>query len=333
MTFAIAILNYNGSILLKRFIPDIIKNCEGARIYLIDNNSSDLSVSFLKKNYSQVSVIQLDSNYGYARGYNLGLKKINEDVVVFLNNDAVFKDKESFTELCKTFISNKSISIAQPRILDYNNKDKYEYAGASGGYLDLLCYPFCRGRIINKIESSEKYKTTREIFWASGSCFAIRKVIFNELNGFDGDFFCHMEEIDLCWRLKHIKPNHKIITLGKSTVYHIGGGTMQYDSTKKSYLNFRNSIMMMIKNLPQSYIIPVLFLRFISDIIIMLYHLVFLKFKLSFTIISAYFYNIINFKRNFSKRSHMKKYKYYYYCRSILLEYYFFQKKSFSSLK
>ena len=333
MTFAIAILNYNGSILLKRFIPEIIKNCEGAKIYMIDNNSTDLSVSFIKKNYSQVSVIQLDSNYGYASGYNLGLKKINEDVVILLNNDAVFKDKESFSELCKTFLSNKSISIAQPRILDFNNRDKYEYAGASGGYLDFLCYPFCRGRIINKIESSEKYKTTREIFWASGSCFAIRKVIFNELNGFDDDFFCHMEEIDLCWRLKHIKPNHKIITIGKSTVYHIGGGTMQYDSPKKSYLNFRNSIMMMIKNLPKSYIIPVLFLRFIFDLLIVLYHLVFLKFKISFSIISAYFYNIINFKHNFSKRSHNKKYKYYYYCRSILLEYYFFQKNSFSSLK
>ena len=116
MTFAIAILNYNGSILLKRFIPEIIKNCEGARIYLIDNNSTDLSVSFIKKNYSQISVIQLDSNYGYASGYNLGLKKINEDVVVFLNNDAVFKDKESFSELCKTFVSNKSMGAPRARV-------------------------------------------------------------------------------------------------------------------------------------------------------------------------------------------------------------------------
>ena len=201
MTYAVAILNYNGSILLRKFISKVVKNCSDAVIYIIDNNSNDSSVEFINKNYPDIIIIKLDNNYGYAKGYNEAVKYIDEDVIIFLNNDAVFLDSDSFSTIKKTFESNEMISIAQPRILDYNNQDKYEYAGASGGYLDFLGYPFCRGRILGNIEKSDKYNTTREIFWASGSCFIIRKSIFKLLNGFDEDFFCHMEEIDLCWRL------------------------------------------------------------------------------------------------------------------------------------
>ena len=228
MTYAVAILNYNGSILLRKFISKVVKNCSDAVIYLIDNNSTDSSVEFINKNYPDIIIIKLDNNYGYAKGYNEAVKYIDEDVIIFLNNDAVFLDSDSFSTIKKTFESNEMISIAQPRILDYNNQDKYEYAGASGGYLDFLGYPFCRGRILGNIEKSDKYNTTREIFWASGSCFIIRKSIFKLLDGFDEDFFCHMEEIDLCWRLKNLDSSYKIITIGKANVYHVGGGTMQY---------------------------------------------------------------------------------------------------------
>ena len=153
MTFAIAILNFNGSVLLKRFIPKIIENCSEAKLYVIDNNSNDNSVELISEKYPEINLIRLDNNYGYAKGYNLGIKKIDEDVIFFLNNDAVFLDKDSFKYICETFKSNLNICVAQPRIIDYNNHDKYEYAGASGGYLDLLGYPFCRGRIVNTIES------------------------------------------------------------------------------------------------------------------------------------------------------------------------------------
>ena len=333
MTFAIAILNYNGSILLKKFIPKVIENCNGAKVYLIDNNSSDSSVDFISKNYPEIDVIKLSDNFGYAKGYNEGVKEIDEDVICFLNNDAVFLEKDSFNQICKTFKSNENICIAQPRIIDYNDHDSYEYAGASGGYIDLLGYPFCRGRIINNIENSEKYKTTREVFWASGSCFIIRKKIFHNIGGFDESFFCHMEEIDLCWRLKNMDSKCKIVTIGKSKVYHIGGGTMHYDNPKKNYLNFRNSIMMMIKNLPRKYLIPVIIFRLFSDLIIVIFYIFTLKISLSFSILRAYYHNIINLRINLLKRNNTKMINNYYYSKSILIAYYIFGRKTFSSLK
>ena len=333
MTFAIAILNHNGSVLLKRFVPKVIENCQDAQIYIIDNKSSDDSIDLISKNYPEINIIELNSNHGYAEGYNEGVKLITEDVIIFLNNDAVFLDKQSYNEIYKTFNSNDDISIAQPRIIDYDNHDKYEYAGASGGYIDLLGYPFCRGRIINNVESAEKYRTTREIFWASGACFVIRRKIFNKLNGFDNDFFCHMEEIDLCWRLKNTDKDKKIVTIGKSQVFHIGGGTMQYDNPNKNYLNFRNSIMMLIKNLPLSYLVPVIIFRILFDLIILIFSILTLNFNLSFSILNAYYFNLINLRINFLKRNKSKKSKKYYYCKSILISYYLLGKKTFSSLK
>ena len=333
MTYAVAILNYNGSILLRKFISKVVKNCSDAAIYLIDNNSNDSSVEFINKNYPDIITIKLDNNYGYARGYNEAVKYIDEDVIIFLNNDAVFLDSDSFSTIKKTFESNEMISIAQPRILDYNNQDKYEYAGASGGYLDFLGYPFCRGRILGNIEKSDKYNTTREIFWASGSCFIIRKSIFNLLNGFDEDFFCHMEEIDLCWRLKNLDSSYKIITIGKANVYHVGGGTMQYGENRKNYLNFRNSLVMLIKNLPKKYFIFSLFLRFISDLFILIFSVLLFRFGLSFSILSAYYFNILNFRKSLLKRKKgLVSYK-YFICFSILINYYFLGKKTFSSIK
>ena len=333
MTYAVAILNYNGSILLRKFIPKVVKNCSDAAIYLIDNNSNDSSVEFINKNYPDIIIIKLDNNYGYAKGYNEAVKYIDEDVIIFLNNDAVFLDSDSFSTIKKTFESNEMISIAQPRILDYNNQDKYEYAGASGGYLDFLGYPFCRGRILGNIEKSDKYNTTREIFWASGSCFIIRKSIFKLLNGFDEDFFCHMEEIDLCWRLKNLDSSYKIITIGKANVYHVGGGTMQYGENRKNYLNFRNSLVMLIKNLPKKYFIFSLFLRFISDLFILIFSVLLFRFGLSFSILSAYYFNILNFRKSLSKRKKgLVSYK-YFICFSILINYYFLNKKTFSSIK
>lgn len=333
MTFAVAILNYNGSILLKKFIPKLIKNCHHAKIYVIDNKSTDSSLSSLSKFSDKINVIKLPFNYGYAKGYNEGVKQIKEDVIVFLNNDAVFLENKSFNEIYKIFNKDDHISIAQPRIINYNNVEKYEYAGASGGYIDFFGYPFCRGRILNTIENSDKYQSTREIFWASGSCFIIRKDIFNLLDGFDEDFFCHMEEIDLCWRLKNLNSKYKIITIGKSKVYHIGGGTMNYGTYKKNYLNFRNSYMMLIKNLPKKYFFVSIFFRTLIDFFIFLISLITFRFKIAFPIISAYYYNLINLRNNIKKRNVIETNFKYFYTKSILVNYYFFAKKIFSTIK
>ena len=332
MTYAVAILNYNGSILLRKFISKVVKNCSDAVIYLIDNNSTDSSVEFINKNYPDIIIIKLDNNYGYAKGYNEAVKYIDEDVIIFLNNDAVFLDSDSFSTIKKTFESNEMISIAQPRILDYNNQDKYEYAGASGGYLDFLGYPFCRGRILGNIEKSDKYNTTREIFWASGSCFIIRKSIFKLLNGFDEDFFCHMEEIDLCWRLKNLDSSYKIITIGKADVYHVGGGTMQYGGNRKNYLNFRNSLVMLIKNLPKKLMFVSLTGRFFIDFIILIVSLITLNFKVVKGIIKAYFFIIMNLINIFKLRSSRNSNFKFYYCKSIFYNFFFKRKKFFSEI-
>lgn len=333
MTSAVAILNYNGLNLIKLFLKDNIKNTPNAKIYLIDNNSSDDSVKYVKTTFPDVKIIQLKKNFGYAGGYNESIKDINEDLIFFLNNDAVFLDNKSFLDIIEVFEKNKKISVAQPSIIDFNNKKKYEYAGASGGFIDFFGYPFCRGRIVENIENSDTYNTTREVFWASGCCFVVRNKVFRELNGFDSDFFSHMEEIDFCWRLKNKNDNDKIISVGKSTVYHVGAGTLNYNSSKKYYLNFRNSLFMLLKNVPSKYLVFVMISRIFFDFGISI--ILFLKFKprLSISILKAYSYLLFNLFSVIKKRSKSKKIDNYHYCFSLLINYYLRNLKSFSSFK
>ena len=198
MKIAIVILNWNGVKLLEEFLPSVVNFSEDNPIYIIDNNSDDLSVDFIKKNHPNINIIVNNENFGYAKGYNEGLKKVDEEVYCLLNND-VQVTKGWLNPIIKEFESDNSLAVVQPKVLDYKNKNKFEYAGAAGGFIDYYGYPYCRGRIFDSVElDNGQYDQNIDIFWASGACFFIKKEVFNNLKGFDENFYCHMEEIDLC---------------------------------------------------------------------------------------------------------------------------------------
>ena len=260
---SIVLLNWNGKKLMQKFLPTLIKNSKGIDIYVVDNNSNDDSVKYLQENFKHVKIIQHKKNLGYAKGYNDGIKNIKTKYLVLINSDI-----ETTKNWCLPIIDlmEKQIKIAacQPKVLDYNNKNYFEYAGASGGVIDLFGYPFCRGRIFNFLESDKsQYDDDKEVFWATGACLFIKKSSFDEVNGFDEDYFAHQEEIDLCWRLKN--KGYKIMVCPKSVVYHVGGGTLEKSSSFKTYLNFRNNLLTLYKNLTRTELIWILPVRFILD--------------------------------------------------------------------
>ena len=295
MRLAVAILNWNGKKLLEEFLPSVIQHTKNADIYVIDNASMDDSVSYLKANYPSVKIVQNLGNYGFAKGYNEGLKHIQSDIYCLLNSDV--EVTANWTEpIMELFQKDQSIAAVQPKILDYKNKTHFEYAGAGGGYMDKFGYPFCRGRVFWTLEEDKgQYNDTVECFWATGASLFIRKEDFFRQKGFDEDFFAHMEEIDLCWRLKN--ENRKIYYCGSSTVYHLGGGTLQKNNPRKTYLNFRNSLNMYLKNLPKDQLFPIIFSRLtldgISAIVFMFYE--------GFGHLWAIFMSHMHFYRDFSK--------------------------------
>ena len=263
MKTAVAILNWNGENLLKKFLPGVIENSPQAEIYIIDNASTDQSLSLLNKHFPQVKIISLDKNYGFAGGYNLGIKKIEADNIVLLNSD-VEVTKNWLVPLVEHMESHPETFALQPKIKDYKNKKMFEYAGAAGGFLDFFGYPYCDGRKFFKIEEDKgQYDKEKEIFWASGACMMIKKKDFEKAGGFDESYFAHQEEIDLCWRLHH--QGRKIKYIPSSTVYHVGGASLDSQNPYKTYLNFRNNLITLLKNLPPALIFPVIFLRLILD--------------------------------------------------------------------
>jgi GT2 family glycosyltransferase len=245
---AVVILSWNGIEWIKTFLPTIIDKSSNANIYVADNASSDGTVDYIKENFTNVNVIQNYSNEGYAKGYNDALKNLNEKYFVLINSDIEVTDNW-LNPIIDLMEDNIDIAACQPKILDYNNRNKFEYAGASGGYIDTLGYPYCRGRIFSDLEEdNNQYDDIKEVFWASGACLFVRSENFKEVNGFDNDFFAHQEEIDLCWRLKN--SGYKVMVNPQSVVYHVGGGTLNSSSPFKTYLNFRNNLFMLYKNLP-----------------------------------------------------------------------------------
>lgn len=260
---AIVILNWNGKSWLEKFLPTVVKYSPEAAIYVIDNASSDNSISYLKSSFPDIRVIENEKNHGFAGGYNVGLKKISEPIYCLLNSD-VEVTENWISPVLNLFEKDANIAAIQPKILDYNRKEYFEYAGAGGGLIDNLGYPYCRGRIFENIEKDQgQYDDETEIFWASGCCLFIRAQDFWIENGFDERFFAHQEEIDLCWRL--INSGKKIFYTGKSTVYHVGGGTLNKQNAQKTFLNMRNNLSMMLKNLPFPQMIIVLFFRLSLD--------------------------------------------------------------------
>ncbi len=263
MDLAIVILNWNGKNWLEKFLPSVIEHSKNSFIYVIDNCSTDYSISFLRENFPTIKIIHNKENHGFAGGYNAGLKKIDHEFYCLLNSD-VEVTENWLTPIQNIFASDPQIAAVQPKILDFNNRNYFEFAGAGGGFIDNLGYPYCRGRVFEKIEKDQgQYDDEVEIFWASGCCFFIRSEDFWAQNGFDARFFAHQEEIDLCWRLKN--SGNKIYYTGKSTVYHVGGGTLNKQSPQKTFLNMRNNLSMILKNTPLFSGIFLIFFRMILD--------------------------------------------------------------------
>ncbi len=247
-TVAVVILNYNGAPFLRQFLPAVIEHSEGAEIIVADNASTDQSIEIVKTEFPQVRLIQLKNNYGFCGGYNRALQEVNADYYVLLNSD-VEVTAHWLQPLINLLDEQTKVAAVQPKIKSFHNKAFFEYAGAGGGFIDSLGYPFCRGRVFDEVEKDlGQYNDTREIFWATGACMVVRSKLYHQLGGLDEDFFAHMEEIDLCWRLK--RQGHTIYYVGESTVYHVGGGTLSKVNPRKTYLNFRNGLSLLIKNLP-----------------------------------------------------------------------------------
>jgi len=264
---AIVILNWNGEKFLRKFLPTLISNTDAeiARICIIDNASTDGSVDFLSKQFPQIQLVRLDNNYGFAGGYNRGLKEIDAKYFMLLNSD-VEVGKDWISPLVELMENEPTIGICGSKLLDYNNRGKFEYAGAAGGYIDKYGYPFCRGRLFESIEEDNgQHDSLSDCLWISGAALFIRSKLFFDVGGFDDDFFAHQEEIDLCWRVQNF--GYRVVCEPKSTIYHVGGGALPKSNPFKTYLNFRNNLYLVLKNLPNKEVGRVLFVRFFLDMV------------------------------------------------------------------
>ena len=336
MKVAIVILNWNGKNFLEKFLPSVIQyNWHNAELIVADNASTDDSVSFLTTNYPQVKIIKNTVNGGFAKGYNDALKQIEAEYFVLLNSDVEVTSNwiEPVIQLMDT---DESIAACQPKIKNYNKKTYFEYAGAAGGFIDKYGYPFCRGRIFENIEEDTgQYNDTQEVFWATGACLFIRAKLFSQLDGFDEDFFAHMEEIDLRWRLKNL--GYKIMYCADSTVFHVGGGTLNKSSSFKTFLNFRNNMMMLFKNSPPGYFYLKLIIRFILDGVAGLKFLFSGEFSNFMAVIKAHFSFYASFNKTLKKRKQLQKQIKKYattavYLHSIIVDYFLRGKKTFKEI-
>ena len=251
MKVAVVILNYNGRKFLEAFLPNVIANCDPnmTEIIVADNASMDDSVAFMREHFPEIRLIENGSNGGFSTGYNLTLRQIEAQYYVLLNSDIEVTPRwiEPVVELMD---AHPEIAACQPKILSYYHKEQFEYAGACGGFIDKFGYPFCRGRVFQNLEDDKgQYDNPCEVFWATGACMFVRADLYHQIGGLDDSFFAHMEEIDLCWRLKN--AGYKVYCCPQSKVYHIGGGTLPKNSPRKTYLNFRNNLSLLVKNLPE----------------------------------------------------------------------------------
>jgi len=260
---AVVILNWNGKKFLEKFLPSVVKYSHGAEVIIADNQSSDDSVDFLKTHYPHLRLIQNPKNNGYAGGYNEALSQIDAEYFILLNSDIEVTDNWVMP-IINRMDEDPTIGSAQPKLRSYFQQEEFEYAGAMGGYIDKYGYPFCAGRIFANLEVDRgQYDQEREVFWASGAAMFLRSSAFREVGGLDNDFFAHMEEIDFCWRLK--LAGYKVMAYPQSTVFHVGGGTLPKNSSRKTYLNFRNNFSLLFKNLPAHRLTKVFIARLFLD--------------------------------------------------------------------
>ncbi|MDR1671120.1 MAG: glycosyltransferase family 2 protein [Alistipes sp.] len=261
----VIILNWNGAAVLPRFLPSVVANTPpDVEVVVTDNGSTDGSVELLRRDFPGVRLVTLDRNHGFAGGYNRALEAIEADNYILLNSDV--ETPPGWCEpLVEMLATHPKVAAVAPKILSWANRDTFEYAGASGGFIDALGYPFCRGRILDTVErDSGQYDDAREIFWATGACLACRADVFHDLGGFDGSFFAHQEEIDLCWRMQ--LAGWKVMVEPRSAVYHLGAGTLP-PSPQKLYLNYRNNLAMLHKNLPSASLLAVIAARLALNIL------------------------------------------------------------------
>ncbi|MBT8395000.1 MAG: glycosyltransferase family 2 protein [Bacteroidia bacterium] len=329
MNIAIVILNWNGKKLLEQFLPSVVKHSQDATIYVADNASTDDSVEYLKSSFPSVRIIQNSENGGYAKGYNDALKQIKEDVFCLMNND-IEVTKNWLSPIAKTLNSDPNIAIIQPKILDFNNKSYFEYAGAGGGFIDKYGYPYCKGRIFNSIEKDVgQYDEISDIFWSSGACLFIRKRVFEELNGFDEAYFAHMEEIDLCWRAKNFGYDVKYV--GNSSVFHLGGATLSKSNPKKTFLNFRNSLFNLVKNAKGNLFLLIL-VRLIMDGVAGIKFIFEFKFSHFKSIVRAHLSFYSHLSKLLKRRRSLPQSKNYYEINSIVWSYFIRKKRQFNRL-
>lgn len=265
MKCSVVILNWNGAEMLRRYLPSVVANTrgEGVEIVVADNGSTDSSREVLRREFPSVRVIELGRNYGFAEGYNRALAETDSTYTVLLNSD-VEVTAGWLLPLLDYMDNHPSVAAVQPKILSDTDRKRFEHAGAAGGYLDALGYPFCRGRIVGyTAEDRGQYDMPADVLWTSGACMCVRTDIYKRVGGLDAAFFAHMEEIDFCWRVNC--RGYRLVCLPKSKVYHLGGGALNYESPRKTYLNFRNNLLMLYKNLPARYLLWVLLVRFFLD--------------------------------------------------------------------
>ncbi|WP_405377643.1 glycosyltransferase family 2 protein [Nonlabens sp. Asnod3-A02] len=305
MKIAIVILNWNGVDLLKTYLPSVVEHSKDHVIYLADNASADNSIPWTTATYPEVKIIAMDKNRGYAGGYNVALKSVQEEVVCLLNSD-VAVTAGWCDVIANRFQTDSSLAACQPKILDDKRKDYFEYAGAAGGFLDRYAYPYCRGRIFDTIEKDlGQYNDAINLHWASGACLFLRVSSYNEVHGLDEDYFAHQEEIDLCWRLRH--AGYTINYQPDSVVYHLGGGTLATINPRKTFYNFRNSLYNIIKNDRSSFWIGTLFIRMVLDGIAAFKFLIEFKLAHFMAVLKAHFYFYLKLISLFKKRKSVKR--------------------------
>ena len=326
---AVVILNWNGAKLLQQFLPSVLQFSGDATIYVADNASTDTSIDVLKNEFPTVKIIENAGNYGFAKGYNEALKFVEEPYYALVNSD--IEVTENWLQPIETIFDNEpNTAIIQPKLLDYKKKTHFEYAGAAGGFIDKFGFPFCKGRIFDTLEEDlGQYDTETQIFWATGACFFIRKEVFRTLQGFDADFFAHQEEIDLCWRANNL--GYIVKYCPTSIVYHVGGATLNEANPMKTFLNFRNSLAMLTKNLPKEKLLPIIFTRLCLDGLAGIQFLFQGKITHTFAIFKAHFYFYHLIRRNLKKRSNNQK-KDYYFTKYIVWNYFVQKKTTFKLL-
>jgi GT2 family glycosyltransferase len=326
---AVVILNWNGAKLLEQFLPSVLAHSNEATIYVVDNASTDTSIEVITSQFQSVKIIQNTGNFGFAMGYNEALQFVEEEYYALVNSD-IEVTENWLAPILHLFDTQPEVAIIQPKLLDYKKKNHFEYAGAAGGFIDKFGYPFCRGRIFDTIEEDlHQYEDETPIFWATGACFFIRRTVFHQLNGFDATFFAHQEEIDLCWRAFNV--GYSVKYTPKSIVYHVGGATLNEGNPMKTYLNFRNSLLMLTKNLPKDKLFFVLLLRLCLDGLAGIQFIFKGKFKHCLAIIHAHFAFYKLAKIYYFKRNNIQKQD-YYKVSSIVVSYFLKNGKKFAEL-